>query len=73
MIIDCQQVWTISNRYFAGAAHYSPTAIDTARRVFGYNGTDADFDFGLVRASVVWCIWYASSSILRYCTGLWRY
>ena len=41
-------VWTISNRFFAGATHTSPTAIATARRVLGYSGSDADFDFGVV-------------------------
>ena len=40
---DCGTgVWTISNRYFPGATHYSPTAIATARKVFGYNGTGDD-------------------------------
>ena len=43
-------VWTISNRYFPGVPNtqISPTAISTARKVLGYNGTDDEFDFGKV-------------------------
>ena len=47
-------VWTISNRYFPGVPNtqISPTAIATARKVLGYNGTDAEFDFGLVYGEI---------------------
>jgi dipeptidase len=45
---DGTGVWTISNCLFTGANHLSPGAISTARKVLGYSGSDADFDFGTV-------------------------
>merc|ERR1712178_590555 len=44
-------VHTISNIYFKGADHISPTAISTARNHLGYKGSDEDFDFGYVYGS----------------------
>jgi secernin len=44
-------VHTISNIYFKGADHISPTAISTARAHLGYKGSDEDFDFGYVYGS----------------------
>ena len=41
-------VWTLTNLPFLGATHVSPTAIATARKHLGYNGTDSTFDFGRV-------------------------
>jgi dipeptidase len=49
--LDGTGVHTISNIYFKGADHISPTAISTARNHLGYKGSDEDFDFGYVYGS----------------------